>query len=188
MFPQNFLTRKLGQTSVFYAVDTKVELQLQQITITRGREVNPLMHITSENGQTHFKNLAAFAARFLKCVWPFWDVMQCRNWYICERPSANWSVYICRGRNPKWYQNVHSTKSLQHWNYYKRMHITNDGERWFYLVCGVTSKSFTNKDCIFHDFKNFKATLMISLIWKVIYWSKSGQRHSPRSVLSKSWF
>ena len=67
MFPQNFLTRKLGQTSVFYAVDTKVELQLQQITITRGREVNPLMHITSENGQTHFKNLA-FAARFLKCV------------------------------------------------------------------------------------------------------------------------
>ena len=27
--------------------------------------------ITSQNGQTHFKNLAAFAARFLKCVWPF---------------------------------------------------------------------------------------------------------------------
>ena len=29
----------------------------------------------SQNGQTHFKNLAAFAARFLKCVWPFWDIM-----------------------------------------------------------------------------------------------------------------
>ena len=28
-----------------------------------------------QNGQTHFKNLAAFAARFLKCVWPFWDIM-----------------------------------------------------------------------------------------------------------------
>ena len=27
----------------------------------------------SSNGQTHFKNLAAFAARFLKCVWPFYD-------------------------------------------------------------------------------------------------------------------
>ena len=27
--------------------------------------------MTSQNGQTHFKN----AVRFLKCVWPFWDVM-----------------------------------------------------------------------------------------------------------------
>ena len=26
-----------------------------------------------KNGQTHFKNLAAFAARFLKWVWPFWS-------------------------------------------------------------------------------------------------------------------
>ena len=32
--------------------------------------------ITFQNGQTHFKNLAANAARFLKYVWPFWDVMQ----------------------------------------------------------------------------------------------------------------
>ena len=29
----------------------------------------------SQNGQTHFKNLAANAARFLKCVWPCWDIM-----------------------------------------------------------------------------------------------------------------
>ena len=28
----------------------------------------------SQNGQTRFKNLAAFAAIFLKCVWPFWDI------------------------------------------------------------------------------------------------------------------
>ena len=28
-----------------------------------------------QNGQTHFKNLAAHAARFLKCAWPFWDIM-----------------------------------------------------------------------------------------------------------------
>ena len=26
----------------------------------------------AQNGQTHYKNLAAFAARFLKYVWPFW--------------------------------------------------------------------------------------------------------------------
>ena len=30
----------------------------------------------SQNGQIRFKNLAAFAARFLKCVWPFQDVMR----------------------------------------------------------------------------------------------------------------
>ena len=28
-----------------------------------------------QNGQTHFKNPAAFAARFLKYVRPFWDIM-----------------------------------------------------------------------------------------------------------------
>ena len=28
----------------------------------------------SQNGRTHFKNLAAFAARFLKCVRPFYDI------------------------------------------------------------------------------------------------------------------
>ena len=29
----------------------------------------------SQNDQAHFKNLTAFAAKFLKCVWPFWDIM-----------------------------------------------------------------------------------------------------------------
>ena len=28
----------------------------------------------SQNGQTHFKNLSAFAARFLKCVRLFYDI------------------------------------------------------------------------------------------------------------------
>ena len=32
----------------------------------------------SQNGQTHFKNLAAFAARFLKRVWPFWNIIHQR--------------------------------------------------------------------------------------------------------------
>ena len=29
----------------------------------------------SQNGQAHFKNLAANNGRFLKCVGPFWDIM-----------------------------------------------------------------------------------------------------------------
>ena len=29
----------------------------------------------SQNDQTHFKNFAANAAKVLKCVWPFWDIM-----------------------------------------------------------------------------------------------------------------
>ena len=32
----------------------------------------------SQNDQTHFKNLAANAERFLKSVWPFWDIMHWR--------------------------------------------------------------------------------------------------------------
>ena len=32
----------------------------------------------SQNSQSHFKNLAANAARFLKWVWPFSDIMQYR--------------------------------------------------------------------------------------------------------------
>ena len=30
------------------------------------------------NGWTHFKNPGANAARFLKCVWPYWDIMHWR--------------------------------------------------------------------------------------------------------------
>ena len=51
----------------------------------------------SQNGQTHFKNLAAVAARFLKCVWPFWDIMQERvksgclfNKVAGLRPATLW--------------------------------------------------------------------------------------------------
>ena len=35
--------------------------------------INPLFH-NVVNGQTHFKNLAANAARFLKCVCPVYDI------------------------------------------------------------------------------------------------------------------
>ena len=34
-----------------------------------------LQCIMFQNGSTYFKNLAEFAARFLKCVKPFWDIM-----------------------------------------------------------------------------------------------------------------
>ena len=33
----------------------------------------------SQDGQTHFKNLAGNAARLLKCVWPFWDIMHIKG-------------------------------------------------------------------------------------------------------------
>ena len=41
-------------------------------------EVERYQCIMSKNGQTHLKNLATFAARFLKCVWPFWDITHWR--------------------------------------------------------------------------------------------------------------
>ena len=36
--------------------------------------------IMFQNAQTHFKYLAAFAARFLKCVWPFEQTF----WFFCR--------------------------------------------------------------------------------------------------------
>ena len=39
-------------------------------------KLSTLSFVTSQNGQVHFENVAAFAARFLKCIWPFWDVVQ----------------------------------------------------------------------------------------------------------------
>ena len=42
----------------------------------------------SQNGQTHFKNLAAFVARFLKCVWPFWDIMHERVKKLFKREKS----------------------------------------------------------------------------------------------------
>ena len=43
----------------------------------------------SQNGQVHFKNLAANAARFLKCVWPFWNVM---HWRV--KVLESWSLTL----------------------------------------------------------------------------------------------
>ena len=45
----------------------------------------------SQNSQTHFKNLAAFGARFLKCVWPFWVLMQQR---VKKRSSLSRDIQI----------------------------------------------------------------------------------------------
>ena len=36
--------------------------------------LNTLIH-KSQNGQTHLKNLATFATRFLNCVWPFSETL-----------------------------------------------------------------------------------------------------------------
>ena len=35
--------------------------------------LNPFMHNASKCSDTFKKNFAAFAARFLKCAWPFWS-------------------------------------------------------------------------------------------------------------------
>ena len=39
-------------------------------TFSFNNSINPYIAMSS-NGQTYFKNLTAFAERFLKCVWPF---------------------------------------------------------------------------------------------------------------------
>ena len=58
---------------------------------------------TSQNGQIHFKNLAANAVRFLKCVWPPWDVMRKRlmEITICPNPHTEFKKIIPSGNTSK---------------------------------------------------------------------------------------
>ena len=54
----------------------------------------------SQNGQTHFKNLAAFTARFLKSVWQFWDIMHetVKAAIDVSRKEEFWNL-LCLGAN-----------------------------------------------------------------------------------------
>ena len=63
---------KVIETKKTLAVEFLFPIHLQVNDIEK--IINLLMHKVPK-GQTHFKNLAANAARFLKCVWPFWDLM-----------------------------------------------------------------------------------------------------------------
>ena len=60
--------------------DSQHELKYQLYTDTHKAISVPLNSslIMSQNGPTQLKNLAAFAARLLKRVWPFWDIMHQR--------------------------------------------------------------------------------------------------------------
>ena len=42
----------------------------------------------SKNGQTHFKNLASNAARFLKCVWPFYNIAKMQSKGLTKKKKA----------------------------------------------------------------------------------------------------
>ena len=53
---------------------------------------------TSSIDQTHFKNLAAFAARFLKCIWPFYDVAKQRVKVCCGTGSLKNFLCIIESR------------------------------------------------------------------------------------------
>ena len=46
-----------------------------------------------QNDHTHFKNQAAFAAKYVKCVWPFWDVMHWRV-KINIFPAGNYMLKV----------------------------------------------------------------------------------------------
>ena len=52
--------------------DVLIEIQ-NFLVVTKKKTCSIFECTTSQNG--HFENLAAFTARFIKCVWPFWDVM-----------------------------------------------------------------------------------------------------------------
>ena len=79
--------RQLGKSVVVYLFGSSWESMnffsaCQRIPMLRTSENGPCWGeqlifscVISQNGQTHFKNLEQNAAKFLKCVWSFWDIM-----------------------------------------------------------------------------------------------------------------
>ena len=70
-------------------------------------EVLTLSCITSKNGKKHCKNFAEFAARFLKCVWLFWDIT-----------IEDLSCYV-NFKLKEWTENMLSVKSNSMLSYHK---------------------------------------------------------------------
>ena len=65
--------REIGNAADFFCF---CNLEIANFVFMRVQCISTLKCTMSQNGQAHFKNLAACAAKFLKCVWPFWDVIR----------------------------------------------------------------------------------------------------------------
>ena len=52
----------------------------------------------SQNGPIHFKNLAANAARFLKCVWPFYNIAKYRVNIMTIAPTMFMQFLVISGQ------------------------------------------------------------------------------------------
>ena len=112
----------------------------------------------SQNGQAQFKNLAAFAARFLKCVWPFWEIMHQRvkAW---EFPSFHPLFRLC----------VILNKNPSH-----VIHNMIDWEKEFFLLVVFICSGIDLKNIIIHKKQlcnNFRCYISIKpLTFPTIYW------------------
>ena len=72
IFPWDIILFPLSSLSQPNAFENKFCLVRFYLIQSSSRGFERIMF---ENGQTHYKNLAENAARFVKCVWPFWDIM-----------------------------------------------------------------------------------------------------------------
>ena len=59
-----------------------IEIKIKMLILFQ--VLDPLLY-NVQNGQTHFKNFAKNAARFIKCVWPLLNIMH-------ERVKTNDSI------------------------------------------------------------------------------------------------
>ena len=66
-----FLLLTLLTFNIFHTFFIVFIVDFEQVNV--GWVVLIFKCIMSQNGQTHLKNFATFAAIFLKGVWPFWD-------------------------------------------------------------------------------------------------------------------
>ena len=67
----------------------------------------------SQNGLTHFKNLAANTARLLKCVWSFWYIMHYRYNDSFQVPILELNIQFCQAQYKTVFTFLFSQKNVE---------------------------------------------------------------------------
>ena len=104
----NETSRSTAELSLFFFFST--HNLFRQITVNNNRVNNfapsskiekkfITLCIMPQNGQTHFRYLPAFVARFLKCAWPIWGIMDSRvifkwQWYFWWYCKMVWKFFF----------------------------------------------------------------------------------------------
>ena len=119
-----------------------------------------------QNGQTHFKNLAVFAARLLKCVWTFWGICIKRLILFAEQPFAN----VLHNRCTKKFRKFHRETGKQKLAKLLRTPFSTEHLRWLLLYLSQykedRQKSGSNSSFCWKSYSDFVSQLVNHFLWR----------------------